>query len=179
MSNLIGGGRQGIIPAIVENPWLLLAFVSLFHIIGAAVLASALRTFWRGLHEGEVHGCQVVFTTIWAAMFGGIPFIFGLEFARSDSGTPLFVLAQIVVWGSTFLAVLLAEDILKETIQSFLNREMILMLFGSPFLLAGLAMIAFARGEGELGTRLTGGIFVLIGGVTFLLGLSRLLRATR
>lgn len=176
---MIGGGRQGIILAIVDNPWLLFGFLSLFHIIGAAVLASALRTFWRGLHEGVVHGCQVVFTTIWAAMFGGIPFIFGIGFASSDSGTPLFVLAQVAVWGGTFLAVLLAGDILKETLQSFLHQEMALMLVGSPFLLVGLAIIAFAPGEGRLGTRLTGGIFVLVGGITFLLGLSKLLKATR
>jgi len=163
----------------VDNPWFLFAFLSLFHIIGAAVLASTLRTFWRGIHEGEIHGCQVFFTTIWAAMFGGIPFIFGIGFASSDSGTVLFVLAQVVVWGGTFLAVLLAEDVLRETLRSFLHQEMVLMLFGSPFLLAGLGMIAFARGEGQLGTRLTGGIFVLVGGVTFLLGLLRLLKATR
>jgi hypothetical protein len=174
----MGSGRQGIILAIVDNPWLLFAFLSLFHIIGAAVLASALRTFWRGLHEGVVHGCQVVFTTIWAAMFGGIPFIFGIGFA-SDSGTPLFVLAQVAVWGGTFLAVLLAEDVLKETLQSFLHQEMALMLVGSPFLLGGLSMIVFARGEEQLGTRLTGGISMLVGGVIFTLGLLRLLKATR
>jgi hypothetical protein len=163
----------------VDIPWFLFAFLSLFHIIGAAVLASTLRTFWRGLHKGQFHGCQVIFTTIWAAIFGGVPFIFGIGFAGSDSGTPLFVLAQAAVSGGTFLAVLLAEDILKETLQSIFHQEMVLMLVGSPFLLAGLAMIAFAGGEGQLGTRLTGGIFVLVGGVTFVLGLLRLLKATR
>jgi hypothetical protein len=176
---LIGGGRHGIILAIVDNPWLLFAFLSLFHIIGAAVLASALRKFWRGLHGGAVHGCQVIFTTIWAAVFGGIPFVFGVGFASSDSGTPLFVLAQVAVWGGTFLAVLLAEDVLKETLQSFFHREMALMLVGSSFLLGGLSMVAFARGEGQLGTRLTGGISMLVGGIIFTLGLLRLLKATR
>lgn len=163
----------------MDNPWLLFAFLSLFHIIGAAVLASALRTFWRGLHEGEVHGCQVVFTTIWAAVFGGAPFMFGIEFASSDSGTPLFVLGQVAVSGGTFLAVLFAKDILRETLQSFLHEEMVLMFVGSAFLLAGLAMIAFGRGEGQLRTWFAGGISVLIGGVSFVLGLLNLLKATR
>jgi len=162
----------------VDNLWLLFAFLSLFHVIGAAVLASTLRTFWRGLHDGEVHGCQVVFTTVWAAMFGGIPFAFGIGFASSDSGTPLFVLAQVALWGGTFLAVLLAEDILRETLQSLFHQEMALLLLGSPFLLAGLAMVALARGKGQFGTRLTGGAFALVGGVIFLLGLLRLLKAT-
>mgnify|MGYP006300509215 FL=1 len=108
----------------------------------------------------------------------GIPFAFGIGFASSDSGTPLFVLAQVAIWSGTFLAVLLAEDILRETLQSLFHQEMALLLLGSPFLLAGLAMVAFARGEGQFGTRLTGGAFALVGGVIFLLGLLRLLKAT-
>jgi hypothetical protein len=164
---------------IVDNPWLLFGFLSLFHIIGAAVLASTLRAFWRGLHEGEIHGCQLVFTTIWAAVFGGVPFVFGIAFASTESGTPLFVLAQSAVWASTFLTVLLAEQIVKRTLQSFLHQEMSLMLFGSPFLLVGLAMIAFTRGEGRLGGVLAGGGFALVGGAIFGLGLRRLLRTTR
>jgi hypothetical protein len=164
---------------ILNNPWLLFGFLSIFHIIGAAVLASTLRAFWRGLHEGQIQGCQLGFTTIWAAMFGGIPFIFGIEFASSEDGTPLLVLAQIAVWGCTFLSMLLAEQILRDALQSLLHQEMVLMLFGSLFLLVGLAMIAFTHGEGKLGSLLTGGIFALVGGVIFALGLSRLLTSTR
>lgn len=53
------------------------------------------------------------------------------------------------------------------------------MFVGSAFLLAGLAMIAFGRGEGQLRTWFAGGISVLIGGVSFVLGLLNLLKATR
>jgi hypothetical protein len=82
----------------VDSSLLLFGSLSLFHIIGAVVPANALRESWHGLREGDISGCQVVFTTIWATIFGGLPFLFGVQFARSADGTILFLLGEVLVW---------------------------------------------------------------------------------
>jgi hypothetical protein len=163
----------------LDSPVLLFGFLSLFHIIGAAVLANALRTFRDGLREGGIGGCQVVFTTIWAVMFGGLPFLFGVEFARSEDGTILFLFGEVLVWTAAFLVTLLAQQLVRRALEPFLNQDILLMLFGGGFLLTGVTMMSLlTRVDRRVGL-LTGGIFGFLGAAILGFGLWRLLKSTR
>ncbi len=176
---MIAGEDQGIIPDIVDNLLLLFGFLSIFHVISAAVLANALRAFWRGLHQGQIHGCRLVFTAVWAAVFGGVPFAFGVGISTGEHGAPWFVFAQVALWASIFLVVLLAEQAVRSALQPFRDEGISLMLFGSVFLLTGLAVTAFVRGDDGLGSLLSGGLLALVGAAILAAGLWRVLHATR
>lgn len=166
-------------PHIVDNLLLLFGFLSIFHVISAAVLAGAVRAFWRGRHQGQVHGCRLLFTAVWASIFGGIPLIFGIGVSTGEYGAPWFVLAQIALWVTTFFVILLAGDALKSALQPFRDEGISLMLFGGLFLLTGLAVMVFLRGNGRSGSLSVGGLFALVGAGIFAFGLWQVLHATR
>ncbi|MFW6115868.1 MAG: hypothetical protein ACOC7Y_02280 [Chloroflexota bacterium] len=176
---MIARQEQGIIPHIVDNLLLLFGFLSIFHVISAVVLAGAVRAFWRGLHQGQFHGCRLVFTAVWAAAFGGIPLIFGIGVSRGEYGIPWFTLAQVALWAATFLVVLLAEDALKSVLEPLRDEGISLMLFGGLFLLTGLAVMVFVRENGRAGAILPGGLFAIVGAGIFAAGLWKMLHATR
>jgi hypothetical protein len=163
----------------VDSPALLFAFVSLFHIIGAVVLANALRAFWDGLREGSMGGCQVVFLMVWAAMFGGLPFLFGVQFARSEDGTILFLFGEVVVWTAAFLVTLLAHQAVRRALEPFLNQDILLMLLGGGFLLTGVTVMSFLTRLDRLVRLLTGGISGIVGAAIVGFGLWRRLKSTR
>ncbi len=163
----------------MDNPWLLFVFLSLFHVIGAAVLANALRRLWRDLRVRELMGCRSVFLVVWAAMFGCLPLAFGIGFAGQEGGTPLFLFGEVLVWLTTFLMVLLAEEALKDVFEPFRHQETLLMLLGGVFVVTGVSVVSAMIVEEELGGMLAGGIFTLLGGTVFGVGLWRLLKSTR
>jgi hypothetical protein len=163
----------------MDSPWLLFIFLSVFHVIGAAVLANALRDLWHDVREGGLRGCRPAFLTIWAAMFGCLPFGFGIGFAGAETGTPLLLLGEILVWTSAFLVALLAKQALKRFLEPFLHQETLLMLFGGGFMTAGVSVASLVREEEGFSGLLIGGIFMLVGGAIFAYGLWRLFRSTR
>jgi hypothetical protein len=163
----------------MDSPALLFGFLSLFHIIGAAVLANALRAFWDGLREGGKSGCRVIFTTIWAVMFGGLPFLFGVQLATSEDGTLLFLFGEVLVWTGAFLVTLLAQQALRRALEPLLNQDILLMVFGGGFLLTGVTVMSFLTRVDRLVGLLTGGIFALVGAAILGFGLWRLFRSTR
>jgi len=163
----------------MDNPWVLLLFLSIFHVIGAAVLANALRELWHDLHEGGLKGCRVSFLMVWATMFGCLPFGVGIGLASAEDGTPLLLLGEVLVWTSVFLAALLASGPIKRFLESFLHQEMLLMLFGGVFLVVGVSVASLVAREEGLSAVLAGGISTLVGGAVFGYGLWRLLRSTR
>ena len=162
----------------MDNPWVILLFLSIFHVIGASVLASALRDLWRALHQEDPMGCRSAFLVVWATMFGCFPFGLGAGFAATESGMPLLLLAEVLVWLSTFLAVLLAQQVVKQLLEPFLHPEALLMLFGGGLLVAGVSVVSWFIAEERLVGLLAGGIFTLVGGGIFAYGLWRLLRST-
>jgi hypothetical protein len=165
-------------PHTVDHPLLLFGFLALFHIIGAAVLAGALRELWQGLREGDISGCQLVFKTIWATMFGGLPFLFGIQFATGESGSILFLVGEVSVWTAAFLVTLLAQQAMRRALEPFLRQEFLLILFGGSFVLTGATLITFwSRVDRHVGL-LTGGIFALVGTAILGFGLWRLLKST-
>jgi hypothetical protein len=176
---LMEDAKQCIMQDTLDSPALFFGFLSVFHIIGAAVLASALRGFWDGLREGRTRGCQTVFLTVWAVMFGGLPFLFGVQFARSEEGTALFVWGETFVWTAAFLVTLLAQQPLRRALEAFLSQDILLMLFGGGFLLAGVSVMSFLTPVDRRAGLLTGGIFAVLGAGIFGFSLWRLLKSTR
>jgi tryptophan-rich sensory protein len=156
----------------------LILFLSVFHVIGAAVLAKGVRELWRNVREGDVQGCRSAFMIVWAVLFGCVPFGFGIGFAGAEGGTPLVLLVEILVWSSTFLVALLAQQVLRQVLEPFMHEEMLLMLFGGGFLVAGLAMATLIGEEDGFSAPLMGGIFALLGTAVFGYGLWRLLQST-
>ena len=163
----------------MDNPWVIFGFLSLFHVIGAAVLANAVLGLWRGAREGNGGGCRTAFLVIWASIFGCLPFAFGMSIARSDDGTPRVLAAEVLVWVGTFSAVLLGRDAIRRFAEPFLRQETLLMLFGGVFVIAGLAVATLLVAEELLAGLLAGGSLTLIGGAVFAYGLWKLLESTK
>ena len=159
--------------------FLLVHFLLLFHVISAAVLGGAVRSFWQARGQPGASGCGLSFTAVWAALFGGIPFTFGVRLATSERGYGWLIPLQVAVWGGTFLTVLLAHGELQATLEPLRDPDMLMMLFGGGFLLVGLALLALSPGESRLGTVCAGGSLFLIGGTVFGIGLWQMLRTTR
>ena len=176
---LAAGAACGIMPGAMDNPWVIFGFLSIFHIIGAAVLANALRELWRDVRARDPRGCRPAFLIIWALMFGCLPFAFGAGFAATETGTPLVLIGQALVWASVFLVTLLARDIVKQILEPFLHQEMLLMLFGGVFLVVGVTVAAWLVKEQEPAGFLMGAPFALVGAAIFGFGLWKLLRSTR
>jgi len=163
----------------MDNPWVLFLFLSVFHVIGAAVLADTLRRLRHSLREREPTGCRLVFLTVWATMFGCIPFGFGAGLVGSGGRVPFVLIGQVLVWTSTFLVTLLAPQALRQALEPFLHEETLLMLFGGGFLVGGLAVASLVTGEEGPNGLLLGGSFAMVGAVIFGYGLWKLFRSTR
>ena len=164
----------------MDNPLAGLAFLSLFHIIGATAVARGLRAMWswlRGGKPGAVFNSLYLF--VWGALFGCVPFSLGLQLATKESGTPLVLLGEGVVWGSAFLIALLAGDGIAGWLRTFFNVDTALIAFGGLFMLVGVGVGLLTGQNDLLGGLLAGGIFTLAGGVFFIIGLVNLLKETR
>jgi hypothetical protein len=162
----------------MENPWLLFLFLSVFHVIGAAVLANALRELMNGLRAKEPQGCRATFLAVWAVMFGCFPFGFGISFAGAETGPPLLLIGEVLVWAAAFLTTLLVREALGQFLEPFLYPETLLMLFGGGFVVAGVGMASLMTKEGS-GGLLVGGVVILAGAAVFGYGLWRLFKSTR
>jgi hypothetical protein len=161
----------------MDNPLVLLAFLSIFHIIGSVALANGLRTIWDWWRDKERGLGNGVYFVIWGAMFGCMPFAFGLSLAADNEvGTPLVLLGQGIVWGTAFLIALLFWDDVVDWLRPFLHPNVFLVGFGGIFMLVGAAVASFTIRDDILFGLLFGGIFMLIGGVFFAFGIWTLLK---
>jgi len=163
----------------LDSPLGLLAFLSLFHVIGAMALAYGLRGVWSGLREKKPGVGSRLFFVLWGAMFGCMPFAFGLGLATEDGGTPFVLLGQALIWGSVFLIALLAWDDILDWLRPFLHADVFLVAFGGLFMLVGTGVAALIARDELLFGLLFGGIFTLVGGLCFALGVWRLLKSIR
>lgn len=117
--------------------------------------------------------------TVWAVMFGGLPFLFGVQFARTEDGSVLFLFGEMLVWTAAFLVTLLAQQAIRRALEPFLNQDILLMLFGGGFLLTGVTVMSLLTGVDRRMGFLTGSIFGLVGAAILGFGLWRLLKSTR
>jgi len=163
----------------MDSPLLVFGFLAIFHIIGAVVMARAVRGLQERLREGEVVGCQGFFLLIWATMFGGFPFLFGVQFARGEDGTLVFLLAQVSVWTVAFVVAMVAQQAILGILEPFLTAEILMMLLGGAFLVIGVTLLSLLnRADGVVGL-LVGGSLALVGAAILGFGVWRLLKATR
>lgn len=161
----------------MDSPLVLLGFLSIFHVIGAVALANGLRAIWNWLRNKERGLGNAVFFVVWGAMFGCMPFAFGLGLAADkEVGTPLVLLGEAIGWGTAFLIALLFWDEVVDWLRPFLHPNMFLVGFGGIFMLVGAAVGSFMIRDDILFGLLFGGIFMLVGGVIFALGIWNLLK---
>ncbi len=157
-----------------ENPFFLLAFLSLFHILGAGAVGNAVRGLWQTVRgEGQIGVLQVLFFAAWGSMFGCAPFAFGIDPTLPN----WFLPAQITVW---LLAFVFAGILGKETMAYFRplgNIHVLLMLLGGLFLAGGLwgGWASFTTGNVWLALAV-GVVFIIIGGGMLGLGLAGLFK---
>jgi len=164
----------------MDSPLAMLGFLSIFHVIGAVALANGLRRAWNWLREKRRGLGSALFFVVWGAMFGCLPFAFGLELAtEKEAGTALVLLGQVFVWGITFLAALLFWDEVIDWLRPFLNPNMFLVGFGGVFMLVGAVAGSFIIRDDFLFGLLFGGIFLLVGGIIFVVGVWSLIKEMR
>lgn len=164
----------------MDNPLVMLGFLSIFHIIGAVALASGLRGVWNWLRDRERGPGNAFFFVLWGTGFGCMPFLFGLGIgADKEMGTPLVFLGEVIIWGSVFLIALLAWDEVVDWLRPFLHTDMFLVAFGGIFMLVGAVGGGLMTRDDLLFGLLFGGIFMLVGGAFFTFGLYNLLKAMR
>ena len=161
----------------MDSPLALLGFLSIFHVIGAVALANGLRGIWNWLREKERGLGNAVFLVAWGAMFGCMPFAFGVGLATDDErGTFVILLGQAIVWGLSFLAALLLWNDVVDWLGPFLDTNIFLVGFGGIFMLVGAAVGSFiVRDDLPFGL-LFGGIFFLVGGLIFAFGVWNLFK---
>jgi hypothetical protein len=153
----------------MNDPITQLGFLCIFNLIGGAAIGSALRGALRGKFS-----CNSIFFVIWGGLFGGLPLVFG--FQEMQKGTSNFLAIQSVVFAGSILVVALIPEDLMATLRS---PDIVSVAIGGAFLSLGVIML-FTNlfpvknlPEKLLG----GGIFGLIGGAVFLIGLWRILKS--
>jgi hypothetical protein len=165
----------------MDNPVVALAFLSVFHLVGAATVAKAVRIVWGGLRGDKKLGeaASALPVAVWGAVFGCLPCGFGLQLATKEGGTPLVLFGEAAIWGSAFLIALLAGDAITGWLHSFFNADVALVAFGGLFMLTGTGVGVLVGRSELLSGLLVGGLFTLVGGVFFAIGLWNLLKETR
>jgi hypothetical protein len=109
----------------MDSPWVTIAFLSVFHLLGGAAVGVAL---W----ELRVNGKANTMLLIWGLLFGGLPLAAGL-------GWPImlpFQLGELVVAGGvTFFFWDRIRDLVSQT-------GVIVTLFGGVFFLVGCGAVS-------------------------------------
>jgi len=145
--------------AEIKEYIVLLAFLSLFHIVGGLVFGTTLRGFSRRITA------RSVFLLGWSLFFGGTPLFMYLQ-----SDCPWWVPATqvVVLFGSVVLGF-----VLKDSLQGLLQQgHIVSMILGGVFMIAGAGLVAsrIVAEDFPLGL-LMGSIFFLVGLAIFVLGL--------
>ncbi len=145
----------------------MMAFLLPFHLIGGAALGAAIRGLFEGGFEfGKI--AQNGFLLIWGAMFGGIPFVFGLTL-----GSGGFLLLELAVFFGALVTMMLFQDWLRDL---YSHPGMSIASFGLVFFLIGVAFSMAIFGGGDADGALMGLIFAGVGGILLVAGVLMLLR---
>ena len=136
----------------------LLAFLSLFHIVGGVVFGSSLRSLSR-----RITG-RSVFLLVWSLFFGGVPL---LMYLQSDWPWWVHATRAVVLIGSAVLGFFL-----KDSLQGLLQQgHIVTMILGGVFMTTGTGLVASRIvAEGFPLGLLMGSIFFLVGLGIFVLG---------
>ncbi len=85
----------------------------------------------------------------------------------------------MLIWGSVFLVALLAWDAILDWLRPLPHRDMWLMALGGWFMVLGSWAGGSMARDGQLFGLLLGGIFTLVGGVIFAIGVWNFIKAMR
>ena len=153
----------------MNNPMTQLGLLCIFHLIGGAAMGSVLRDVLRAKFS-----CNSFFFLIWGGLFGGMPFVFGIQ--EFQQGAPYFLLIQFVVFIAAILVVAFIPNALLETLRS---PNIFSSAIGGIFsLLGGVMLFTHLFPLKTLQDKLLGGgIFIVMGGAVFLIGLWRLIKS--
>lgn len=145
----------------------LLSFLAVFHILGAASLGNAIRGFWRAIHDETEGIFGYVFLSLFGVLFGCFPLAYGLQ-----ATTPLWVLiSQVAIIVLTFILATFFWPAILKTLRVIFHLNTGLIMLGIIFIAAGIyGGVSVRNGGGNLiQVFLLGGIFSLIGlGILFL-----------
>ena len=136
----------------------LLAFLSLFHIVGGLVFGTTLRGLGR-----RITG-RSIFLLVWSLFFGGVPL---LMFLQSDWPWWVHATRALVLFGSVALGFFL-----KDSLHGLLQQgHIVTMILGGVFMTAGAGLVAsgIVAEDFPLGL-LMGTIFFLVGLGIFVIG---------
>ena len=162
---------------MLDSPFFLLGFLSLFHIIGGVSLGNALNSVWlklRGKTASVGNGC---FFLVWGSGFTFMPLAFG----AGESIPNWFLPMQLLIIIAAMLVGVLWQNLFQEWAKPLFNLNVGLMLFGSVFLGFGMLFgFTFTQdAENALLGWLFVGIFGLVGMGIFLFGLFGILKDFR
>lgn len=152
----------------------ILGFLSIVHILGAVLLGSAIRGFWKAIQGQDEPILGYLFFLFLGGLFGCSPLAFGLQ-----ADIPLWVLGSqlSILIMALIVSVLFQQGLLKWTRLLF-NINIGLLVLGGIFVLAGAfgSYMMFNTGEGLQLSLIFGGVFILIGFGIGLLGLINMFR---
>lgn len=141
----------------MDSPIIILAFLSLFHVLGGGAIGMAFRDIRLGNK-----GCRdSFFFIVWGSMFGGIPLFFGIS---APTLFPIQVLILLVSFFATFFFWDQIKDILGKT-------AIMTMIVGGVFFVVGCAAVGFLVKTGDLIMAILFGlVFGGLGGVLVYIG---------
>lgn len=160
-----------------DNPLLLIAFLAMFHIIGAIALGYAARSLWKRLHgDDTVSTFAAVFLVVWGSMFGCMPLIFGTNPILPD----WFLPTQLAIWGTAFILSAFYGRAIMRWAKPLSNVHVALMVLGGIFFIAGMGAARVAWIANDV---VQAGIFLVVfGGIGLLvfgIGFAGLVRSNR
>ncbi len=148
-----------------DNVVFILAFLSIFHILGGGALGVALRAVRT--RPAGTRGCGVnLGLVIWGLMFGGFPLLMGLA-------APILLPLQMLEIVVAFLVTFFFWDRIRDL---FAKSNVMLALFGGIFFTVGCSAAGFLIKQKEwLMALLFGGLCGGLGAVILVLGIKQTL----
>jgi hypothetical protein len=130
----------------MDNPWIIIMFLSVFHLLGGAAVGIAL---W----EVRVGGKPNRMLLVWGLLFGGMPLAAGV--GRPEI-LPFQLLELVLAGGTTFLFWDRIQDLVAQT-------GVVVTIFGGVFFVVACGAVGVLIGEREFLMAILFGI--LFGGV--------------
>ena len=143
----------------------ILAFLSIFHLLGGAAIGFSVRGILRGKPS-----LVSLFMIVWGAMFGCMPFAIGASLFIALEA-PHWIAAEAGVLLVALIASALIPDTLLETLKS---PAVSAIAFGGLFMLVGLGVGAVTMMHEPLLALLFGGSFTGAGALVFFTGVKKI-----
>ncbi len=151
----------------MSSPAFILVFVSVFHLLGGLALGWGLRRVFA-----RQFGSDVLYFFVWGAMFGFIPLFIGVA-ALAASGAGYLILVELLV---LFVAIAFMAFTPDEYLAAFTSPQIVLTGTGGILVVLGAALFSATLSEDWTTALIAGGIFMLVGGLFFAIGVRMALK---